>query len=133
MKATRAHTAVPAPAAFARTLPLSDVEFFCGPQFDRGEVIPPEVIAAILEVAKALWWSEAQGWHIVDPEELAALTEPLSKTLQEHFMNDEKLCPSECFLLQHVTEEITARALACRGVNPKFYAVRMREQVGGGA
>jgi hypothetical protein len=110
-------------------IPLSRIEILSGPDFDRGRKIPPDVLAVILGVAEALWYTDAQGWSITDAEDISIMTSSLATMLGDQVGAGESLGVSGCSLLEHIAEELSARINAVRGVNPAYYAVVVREPV----
>jgi hypothetical protein len=92
-----------------------------------GKAIPAEVLAAVLEVAEAMWYSEGVGWFVVDPEQIALVAYNVKKLLGSLVGAGESLDTAGVALVEKLTEEIEARTLASRGVDPKYYTVVVRE------
>ena len=108
-------------------IPLGAIEIETGPN-DMRRTIPPDVLAGLLEIAEALWYSDTQGWTAVDPEQIALTAHQLANMLGGIVGDGGSLDTSGVALAEKLTQEIEARTLASRGVNPSYYTIVVRDQ-----
>ena len=131
MSATRSRTknqpAGPTTPSPGTRIPLGAIEIETGPN-DRRRTIPPDVLAGLLEIAEALWYNDTEGWTAVDPERVSLLAHQLSSMLGRVVGDGGSLETNDVAIVGKLAEEIEARTLAMRGVNPDYYTVIVRDQ-----